>query len=251
MSIPLSLGNVYLNRFEVGGDPGNLEQALQMFERVTSNDYLWRGREGAGGVVSYLDISLARLDGECDVGALRPRIDALWDAAMTITAEETGVPAPAEMLATLPIADAEDASLAALFAVAANFLADDPRAEVWESRARELASHFSPSVCQTPETVLALSQGALVYRLLGRGTPAEFDSNLHTGGTTSAQCPKWNSLYATTGPVGAVVPGESLNLAISDSRVVADRVIRYLRLFAPGSQCVEDDGDDSLFVFDR
>src|SRR6266571_4781311 len=88
MSIPLSLGNVYLNRFETGKDEADLERAIQMFERVTGNYGWWGGREGSGSVVSYLDISMSRLQGECDIGAFQSRIDALSLAAMEITAEE-------------------------------------------------------------------------------------------------------------------------------------------------------------------
>jgi hypothetical protein len=251
MSIPLSLGNVYLNRFEVGHDGANLERAIQMFERVTSLYVLWGKREGAGSVVSYLDISLTRLEGECDVGEFASRIDALWNAAMTITADETGVPAPVEMLSILPIGEREDASRAALFAAAANFLADDPRAETWERAGRELASRFSPAVCQTQETFLALSQGALAYRLLGRGSPAEFDSNLHGARLTFAQCPGLKFDYVTTGPVAAVAPGESLDNAVSDSRVVAHWLFAYLELFPPGSGCLEDDGEDPVPFYGR
>ena len=90
MSIPLSLANVYLNRYENGGNKANLERSLQIFEWVAAGRELWGGREGTGSVVSYLDIGVARLRAECDVGGFESRIDELWQTAMKITAEEAG-----------------------------------------------------------------------------------------------------------------------------------------------------------------
>src|SRR5262252_10424632 len=58
MSIPLSLGNVYLNRYETGRDPADLQRAISMFQRVAGNYGWWGGRAGSGSVVTYLDISV-------------------------------------------------------------------------------------------------------------------------------------------------------------------------------------------------
>ena len=249
MSIPLSLGNVYLNRFEARHDSTNLERAIQMFERVTALYALWAGREGSGSVVSYLDISLSRLDAECDVGRLQPRIDALWQAARAITAAEAEAASGFRIAESiLPVVGEEDASRASLFAAAGNFLADDSRARIWQESARQAASLFSPSACQTQETMLVLSQGALAYQLVGHGDPLEFEAILHGASQTSADCPQLRLEYETTGPVAAVAPGASLGLAIRDSRIVAYRLGVYLKQFPPGSQCSGDDEGDGFVV---
>jgi hypothetical protein len=244
MSIPISLGNVYLNRFEIGHAKSDLERAIQMFERVTTNRGLWGKRAGSGSVVSYLDVSLSRLDGECDIGGFESRIAALWDAAMVITAEEAGdVPPSVRTQSPQPMAGGDDAAQASLYAAAANFLTDDPRSGSWEDRARELASRFPGSLCQSPETVLAFSNGALAYRLLGRSAPGEFDSVLHGVTLTSPTCPKLRLDFQSTGPVVVVTPGDSLDRAEADSRIFAYRLSLFLVLFPPGSQCSTDIDD--------
>jgi hypothetical protein len=88
MSVPLSLANVYLNRYEVGHDKADLERSVELLEWVAANRGIWGGREGTGSVVSYLDISVSRLRAECDIGGFEGRIDELWRAAMTVTAQE-------------------------------------------------------------------------------------------------------------------------------------------------------------------
>src|SRR5262249_57004939 len=98
MSIPLSLGNVYLNRYETGQDPADLGRAIQMFERVTGNYGWWAAREGSGSVVSYLDLSVSRLRAECDVGLVQSQVDALVGSAAVITAEEADAALVAEGL---------------------------------------------------------------------------------------------------------------------------------------------------------
>lgn len=257
MSIPLSLGNVYLNRYEVGHDKADLERAIQMFERVTSNRALWGGRDGSGSVVSYLDISLSRLEAECDIGGFESRIEELWQTAMAITAEEAGALLEEQpcgsttwlgacVAAILPVADDPEAaaSRASLLAAASTFLAEDPRAEAWAQAARQLVGRIPAGVCQTQETVLILSQGALSYRLVGREDPAEFASVLHGVSRTSSSCPQVRIDYETSGPVAFVAPGDSLDKAIRDSRVVAYHLSQvFLVLFPPGSQCavVEDE----------
>ena len=77
MSVFLSIGNVHLNRFERDGDSAHLGRALVFFEWVVANHGLWGERQGSGSVVSYLDISVRRLQKECDVGDYGIRIDAL------------------------------------------------------------------------------------------------------------------------------------------------------------------------------
>src|SRR5262249_28370433 len=233
MSIRVSFGNVYLNRFEIGHNPADLERAIQIFERVAADHGSWGHRTGSAGLVAYLDVSLSRVVGECDIGAYKERIAALWDAAMAITADEAGPVLPSiRMQAILPFRGAEDAEQASLLAAAANFLPDDPRAASWEERARQLASRFSGSVCQAAETTIALSHGALAYRLDGRNVPHEFDSVRHVVALVKQDCPP-PLAHQTHGPVAAVAPGDSLDRAIADARVVAYRGSLYLDRFPP------------------
>jgi len=251
LSIPLSLGNVYLNWYEVAHDPANLDRAIQMFEWVTSNHGLWGRRDGSGSVVSYLDLSVRRLQGECDIGGFESRIEGLWQAAMDITEEEAAAVLPgwpcspifalgACPLAILPVGDEEAASRASLLAAASNFLAGDSRAEAWGKNARELAWEFRASVCQSPEIQLALAQGALAYLLAGGDVPAGFPAvhGTRQTGPVASNCSSPARDYETAQPVAVVTPGESLDLAIRDSRVVADHLSETLLwLFPPGSQC--------------
>ena len=234
MTIRVSFGNVYLNRFEIGHSPADLEQAIRIFEGVTAYHASWGHRTGSAALVAYLDVSLSRVVAECDIGGYEDRIAALWDAAMAITADEAGPTLPSiRMTAILPFRGVDDAGQASLLAAAANFLRDDPRAASWEERARLLASRFPASVCQDGATITALSQAALAYRLDGRGVPREIATVL---AVTSPSCPP-PLTYQTDGPVDAVVPGDSLDRAIADSQVVAYRVYQYLDRFPPGSQC--------------
>jgi hypothetical protein len=261
MSVPLSLANVYLNRYEVGWNKADLERSLGIFEWVAASRELWGGREGSGLVVSYLDIGLARLRAECDVGGFEARIDELWRTALAITAEEadallgSGRPCGQVHLLSpcvesiLPFPGDEEAlaSRAALFAAASSFLAADPRAGVWAQSARSAAASVTTSACQAAETVISLSQGALSYRLAGGELPDEFDKGIRgiQTGRASPGCSPFTTGYETAGPVDVVSPGDSLAAAIRDSRVVAFYLLeRYLWQFPPGSQCDGDEGDD-------
>jgi hypothetical protein len=264
MSVPLSLANVYLNRYEVGQDKADLERSVQLLEWVASSRGIWGGREGSGSVVSYLDISLSRLLAECDIGGFEARIDALWRTAMAITAEEAqallggsgGPDRPCHptqllgacVLSILPFPAEEEAraSRAALFAAASSFLADDPHAPAWAQSARQLAVRVPASACPAAETQLVLSQGALLYRLAGGDAPVEFDAGSGGRGTGQASlgCPPFPTGYETAEPVDVVAPGDSLATAIRDSRVVAFYLSElYLWQFPPGSQCGGDDED--------
>src|SRR6185295_3193336 len=86
--IPLSLGNVFLNRYEWGNDTADFERALERLEWVASNHRLWGRRWLAAPVVSYLDITLLRLRGACVPGSYADRLEAVWASALAITAEE-------------------------------------------------------------------------------------------------------------------------------------------------------------------
>jgi hypothetical protein len=263
MSIPLSLANVYLNRYEAGRNKANLERSIGTFEWVVASRGLWGGRDGSGSVVSYLDIGLARLRAECDVGGFESRIEELWRSAMAITAEEADALLQAarpcggvhwlspclESILPFPDEDAAVASRAALFAAASSFLAADPRAQVWAESARSLAALFPASVCQAADTELVLSQGALASRLAGTDVAADLDAGLNSRktGRISLRCAPFPAAYQTAGPVDVVSPGDSLAQAIWDSRVVAFYITDvYLWHFPPGSQCEGDDDEESV-----
>jgi hypothetical protein len=259
MSIPLSLANVYLNRYEVGWKKADLERSLQIFEWVASRRDLWGGREESGSVVSYLDISVARLRVECDVGEFESRIEELWRTAMAITEAEAqalleaiSVPDhPCRLESTLgactlrilPV-DSEQwqVSRASLLAAASSFLPEDPRSQAWGEGARRFAvAQTDPSVsaCEAAEADLVLAQGALSYHLAGGAVPSEFGAVSGTAAArrTASNCPSFIT-YRTPGPVEVVEPGDSLATALADSRVVAFYLSeRYLWQFPPGSQC--------------
>src|SRR5712691_3791907 len=77
MSVALSLGNDYLSRFERYGAAAYLARALESFESVAARRDLWGGRPRSGAVVAYLDMSVARVNGECDVSGFQDRINPL------------------------------------------------------------------------------------------------------------------------------------------------------------------------------
>jgi len=212
--IPLSLGNVYLNRFEWRHDIADFERAIQWFEWVADHHRIWAGRWLTAPVVSYLDISLARLRGDCAPGGYEDGVEILWQKALAITAEE----ADARMTAALPYGPydssmtgdskgEENAWEAGLLAAAANFLPDHPHSLVWGDKARQLAydaitcpsdppdrgglkistveedftlsNHgFFPNPTYSAATIELLLQGSLTYRLAGREVPAEFGHNM-------------------------------------------------------------------------
>jgi hypothetical protein len=260
MSIPLSLANVYINRYEVRANKADLERSLQLLEWVATNRDLWGGRDGTGSVVSYLDITLARLRAECDVGGFESRIEDLWQAVMRITAEEAdavllagGPPCgPTFLLAACvdsilpyPAEDQALASRAALLAAASSYLATDPRAQVWAESAHSLAERFSTSQCQTAEVEVILSQGELSKRLGGVDPSIVLDEvvrGVQFRRPTSGCSPSPGG-YVTPGPVDVVSLGDSLAAAIHDSQIVASTLSeRFLWQFPPGSQC--EGGDD-------
>lgn len=253
MSVPLSLANVYLNRYEAGGDKGDLERSVGIVEWVAWNRALWERREGSGSVVSFLDITVKRLQAECDVGGFEFRIDELWRTALEITADEADAITRSDScrrtirleacpLAILPFPAEDDAraARAALLAAASSFLSGDPRAAAWAQAAKSLAESFPASACRTAETEIVLTQGALSFLLAGAEVPVQFDSGLAAeGGPPPLSCSApFATAYETTGPVGAVEPGPALAAAIRDSRVVAFALSEsYLWLYPPGSQC--------------
>ncbi len=214
MFIPLSLGNVYLNRYEWRHDISDLERSVEWFEWVACKHWLWGRRWLAAPVVSYLDISLLRLRAERVPARYEGRLEAVWQAALAITAEEADARltpdfpyGPYDSSATGDSKGEENAWEAGLLAAAANLLAGHPRAAGWDAKARQLAydaitrpsdppdseglkvttveedfalsNHgLFPNPTYAAATIELLLQGALTYRLTGREIPAEFSHNV-------------------------------------------------------------------------
>jgi hypothetical protein len=268
MSVPLSLANVYLNRYERSGDKASFDRSVGIVEWVVWNRALWERREGSGSVVGYLDITARRLQAECDVGGYEFRIDEIWRAAMGITADEADAitsggrcRSGTMLLEACPLAiqpfPAEEesrASRAALLAAASSFLADDARASVWARGAKEIAQLFPQSDCRSAETEIVLTQAALSYRLANAEVPEEFDSGRAAeSGTPRLSCSgPFATSYETASPVAAVDAGPALDAAIRDSRVVAFHLSEsYLWLYPPGSQCERAGEAESLLPEQR
>jgi hypothetical protein len=247
VSIALSLGNDYVGRFERFGNLNDLTRALEAFESVAARRDLWGGRARSGAVVAYLDLSVVRIHGECDVSGLQDRINALWQTARSLTAEEAGAANDAEGLSeSLPSIAEDNAARAALYAWASILVSDDPRAEQWRENAGRIAAGFPPDECQSDETVVSLSQAALGYELFGKESPIALRrSAASRAPKVLSSCSGSIAAYQAKEPVANVEPGDSLNEAIHDSRVVAyDLSEIFLRQFPPGSQCVDDGVDD-------
>jgi hypothetical protein len=212
--IPLSLANVYLNRYEWRNHIADRESSIQWLEWVVDNHRLWGERWLSAPVVSYLDLSVRRLGCHSVHADFGPRIARLQEQALRITQEEAdarltdGFPyQPYDSSATGDSKAEENAWEASLLAAAANFLPEHDHARAWEEKARQLAYNaitrpsdlpdgrgiktatvaedltlanhgFSPNPTYTAATILLLQQGALAYRLTGREVPPEFQHNV-------------------------------------------------------------------------
>jgi hypothetical protein len=247
VSIALSLGNDYLGRFERFGAQADLARALEAFESVAARQDLWGERARSGAVVAYLDLSVVRIHGECDVSSFEDRISALWQKVRSLTAEEAAAANDAEELSESMSSIAEDnAARTALYAWASILVSDDPRADQWRANAGRIVAGIPLDECQSDETVLALSQTALTYELFGGQSPMA----LRRSATSRAPkmlsgCSSSITVYQATERVAKVEPGDTLTTAIHDSQVVAYILSEiFLRQFPPGSQCVNDGVDD-------
>jgi outer membrane murein-binding lipoprotein Lpp len=246
VSIALSLGNDYVGRFERFGKRDDLARALETFESVAARRDLWGGRARSGAVVAYLDLSVVRINGECDVSAFQDRIGAVWQTVRSLTAEEAALANDAEGLSESPSSAEDNAARAALYAWASILVSDDPRAEQWRANAGRIAARFSVDDCQSDETLVALSQATLGYELFGRELPMV----LRRSATSRApkvlsSCSGSVAVYQATEPVVRVEPGDTLAAAVHDSQVVAYILSEiFLRQFPPGSQCLDDRVDD-------
>ncbi|RPH33987.1 MAG: hypothetical protein EHM90_06130, partial [Chloroflexi bacterium] len=152
MMIPLSLANVYLNRFERNRDAGDLERATRWAEWVAANHVLWGERWLTGAVAGYLTLTAYRLREHALIDGYGDRMSRLVNVAVEVLAVE----ANARLAADLPYRVAENddpydssqtgdtkaeenAWEAGLLATAAVFAPDDPNAATWERKARQLA----------------------------------------------------------------------------------------------------------------
>jgi hypothetical protein len=212
--IPLSLGNVYLNRYEWRNHIADLERSIASLEWVAENHRIWGERWLSAPVVSYLDLSILRLEGRSDLLDFQDRIARLRDLALQITQAEADKRLtddfpylPYNSSLTGDSKAEENAWEASLLAAAANFLPDHPHAPAWDEKARQLAydaitrpsdpadgrgvktatvtedfalsNHgFFPNPTYTAAAILMLQQGALAYKLTGREVPPEFDHNV-------------------------------------------------------------------------
>jgi hypothetical protein len=212
--IPLSLANVYLNRYEWRNHIPDLETSIQWLEWVADNHWLWGERWLSAPVVSYLDLSIRRLECHAGLADFGDRIARLQERALRITEEEAdarmtdGFPyLPYDSSATGDSKAEENAWEASLLAAAANFLPEHDHAGAWEEKARQLAydaitrpsdppdgrgiktatvtedlalaNHgFFPNPTYIAATMVLLEQGALAYWLTGRVVPPEFQHNV-------------------------------------------------------------------------
>ena len=239
MSIFLSLGNVFLNRYELGHAAADLDRALTYFETVAGGSALWGQRPLAGSVVVYLGVSVSRLDGECDVGAFGSRVEELHRKVTEVAADEADAIAPAEEYTEeyLETTAEEDAARAALYATAATLLPDDPRAAEWERDAGVLAMRISRAGAASAEAMLTLAQAELVYEASGRDVPRAYglfsDSSRIVVAFRSA--PSGGVRVERAAPIFEA--DGTLETAVADSRVAASLLAAYLHRFPAGSQC--------------
>src|SRR5580765_4850084 len=81
MFIPLSLGNVYLNRYEEQNDTADFERSLGLLAWVAGNHWLWGYRWLSAPVANYLDVSLLRLRRARAPADFAERIETVWRSA--------------------------------------------------------------------------------------------------------------------------------------------------------------------------
>ena len=151
--IPISLANVFLQRYATEGGADDLDRTIRYLESAADEYPLWGRRWLTPAVAQYFALTTLRLRAY-ETGAEHDRIFALWRRAQEILEVE----ADSKLNADLPYRDhrsdggdeydsstsgntraEENAWEAALLAGAANFLSDRPHAEAWDRKARELA----------------------------------------------------------------------------------------------------------------
>jgi len=212
--IPLSLGNVYLNRYECANHTLDFDRALEYVEWAVETHASWGDRWLSPPVVAYLDLTVLRMRAEADRAGESERVAALWSTAMILTEEEadrqlsSDDPQRPYDSSRAGNSNAEEyAWQAALLAAAANDLPNHAHQVLWDAKARELAydaittssdpadargvktvtvsEDFNldnrglfPNPTSAAATIVLLREGALAYRLSGRDVPAEFEHNV-------------------------------------------------------------------------
>jgi hypothetical protein len=243
MSVFISLGNVYLTRFEERRAAEDIDRALGLFEDVAGHEELWGRRPFAGSVVAYLGVSVARLAGECDVSGYQGRIDELRRRVIEASGSEADAVAEAEIDAEKFVATTqeEDASRAALYAAAAVFQPEDPRAKDWGLYARLLALRLSSLESRSAETTVTLSQAAFLYEMSGGAIPTEIQQFFSAWPLEVAFRGRPSIVGARASEANvAIEPGDELETAVADSRFVAALLFNHLQQFRPGSRCGGD-----------
>jgi len=242
MSVFLSLGNSFLNRYEIHHSAADLDRALVYFEAVAGNSTLWGHRPLAGAVVVYLGVSAVRLDNECDVGDSAGRIAAFHARVAEVAAAEADAVAPIEEYAVFTETTAEeDAARAALYATAAAFLPEDARSAEWALDASIVTGRMSSAGAETSaEASLTLSQAELLYETTGREVPRALGRFAGSRNMVVRFRSPGDAQPASAAPI---FEGGSLDNAIYDSRLLAALLTSYLRQFPAGSQCEISGGD--------
>jgi hypothetical protein len=242
MLIPVSLGNVYLNDYELRRSRSDFERGFGAIEWVAVNDQLWGGRRASGTVVAYLELSLTRLADECDVGSAAGRVAALKDRVDEILSRE----AAGRLMNGVSDSEASEAAAdsAALFGAAASFL-PDASSTSWEAEGR-LAAARAIAECPTDAALLSLSEGALAFSLTGRLIPGEYQQIpiLSPANQPRTVC-VGSAARRPPMHLMTIVPAddleERLSGAIFNSRIVAMTLTgSFLWKYPPGSVCVEN-----------
>lgn len=247
MLIPVSLGNVYLNDYQLRRSRTDFERGFGAIEWVAANDQLWGGRRSSGTVVAYLELSITRLADECDVGSAAARVAALKERVDEILSRE----AASRLMSGVSDLEASEAAAdsAALFAAAASFLPDE-NSTSWEAEGR-LAAARAIAECPTGAALLSLSEGALAFSLTGRLIPGEYQQIpiLSPANRPRVVCV---GSAARRPPMHfmTIVPADDLEERLSDalvnSRTVALTLTgSFLWQYPPGSECVESPFDPS------
>jgi hypothetical protein len=242
MSVFLSLGNSFLNRYEIDHAAAELDRGLAYFEAVAGNSALWGHRPLAGAVVVYLGISAVRLDSECDVGDAAGRIADFHVRVAEVAAAEADLIAPIEEYAVFADSTAEeDAARAALYATAAAFLPEDARSAEWTRDASIVTGRISSAGAETSaEASLTLSQAELLYEVFGQEVPRALG---RFAGPRNLVVRFRFPHDAQPADVAPIFEGGSLDNAIRDSRILGAVLTLYLRQFPAGSQCEISGGE--------
>ncbi|MFN2632053.1 MAG: hypothetical protein ABR610_01350 [Thermoanaerobaculia bacterium] len=242
MTVPIALGNLYLNEYELRGSRSHFQRALDAIEWVATNDALWSGRRASGTVAAYLELTLTRFADECDVGSTAARIATLKERVDEVLSREAASRLGNGIAGEEP--SENEADSAALFAAASSFL-PSAGAEAWETESRSTAGRALTS-CPTSAAMLSLSQGALMFSLTGHPIPPEFQQIpiLSPGGQSRVVC---SGSGARRRPIRLMDIGrgddreDKLSRAVANSWSVVQALSgSFLWHYSPGLECSDD-----------